>query len=114
MEGDALRDMAYNSKFVLATGGGTPMQHKNCPTLAAQGIVIYLTATPDALCRRFKDKGVPAYLENDSSLDHLTRIYEQRDKVYRKLANYTIDTSLLKVEEVVSQIILCIGSKSTK
>ena len=111
LEGDALKNMTCQSKFVLATGGGTPMQAENRQMLTTQGIVIYLAATPDALCYRFQGKGAPAYLENDPSIENVSKICEQRDKVYRKLADHTIDTSELNVEGVVSEIMNKLGIK---
>ena len=103
-ESDALKDFASQSGYVLATGGGTPMQEDNFRCLSELGIVIYLTASPQVIFHRFKDKGCPAYLEDNPTIENLSLIYQQRDKIYKALAHYSIDTSNLTIEETVMEI----------
>ena len=108
-ESDALKDFATRSGYVLATGGGTPMRKDNFCCLSGLGIVIYLTASPQVIFDRFEEKGCPAYLEKNPTVENLSEIYKQRDKVYKALGHYVIDTSSLTIEETVLQIMEKVG-----
>ena len=104
LEHDVLRIQKAHSSIILSTGGGTPLNPKNSDIIAKLGLVIYLKPCPSVIFERMKQKGFPAYLGVKPGLDHVKTAYEDRDIVYRKIADHTIDNSQLSVAGTVETI----------
>ena len=104
LEYEALNKLPETPGFVLATGGGTPLQKENLCLLQTLGTIVYLKVSPKIIFRRFEQNGFPAYLESNPTIENLSAVYEQREKIYRSLANCIIDLLDHTVDEVVSEI----------
>ena len=87
------------------------MHPDNFRQLSEYDWIVYLRPTAEVIFNRFKAKGIPAYLEDDPTLENLSRIYKQRDGIYKELASYIIDTSNLSVDEAARQVIKIGGLK---
>ncbi|MEO0588762.1 MAG: shikimate kinase, partial [Planctomycetota bacterium] len=85
--------------IVLALGGGTPMQPAAAEAIAAaDALRIYLHAPPEVLHERIVDDATstdqrPALTAAGGSLDEVRRVLVERDPVYRRLADLTLDAS---------------------
>lgn len=73
--------------LVLATGGGVVIREENRRRLRGDDVyVIYLHAEPAFLASRTQSKPDRFLLAGDDPLAVLTRLYEQRDALYREVA----------------------------
>ncbi len=102
----ALAALSIPPPFILATGGGTPLQSPNRPLLRTLGRVIYIKASPDTIIQRMRFKGVPASLQGD--VHNVQKAWAERDQVYTALANYVIDVNALTVEEAAEAALAAI------
>jgi len=100
----ALNSLKNNSKIVLATGGATPLKKEAADLLEKNGTVIYLTATPETIFERMKEKGIPAYLQSDPTIENLRSHFLKRDPVYRALADIILDTEGHTPEELANDL----------
>lgn len=90
--------------IVLATGGGAVISAANRHWLKSRGHVIYLRATPEDLWRRTRrDRGRPL-LQTADPLGKLRMLHEQRDPLYREVADLIVDTGSQSVVHLTSQI----------
>jgi len=104
LESTALEQLATEHPMVLATGGGAPLAEANRPLLRALGQVVYLQAAPFLLYRRFQHRGMPAFMVDDPSYEHLHRLWLQRHAIYLALADVALDVTLLNPHESVATI----------
>lgn len=89
---------------IIATGGGVILQKENQKVLSDK-IVIYLKADPEVLVDRIRNDHINirpnAMSKNDGEIKQL---FFTREKMYEKLAKYTVDTSCKKPVEIVEEI----------
>jgi shikimate kinase len=91
-ESKMLAELVRRKEAVLATGGGAVLSPENRTLLSANGIVVYLRATPLDLWRRTRhDKNRPL-LKTPDPLAKLEQLFEERDPLYSSTADIVIDT----------------------
>lgn len=90
---------------VLATGGGAILAPVSRRHLAARGLVIYLHAQPAALYERVRqDKNRPLLATADP-LARLEALYQERDPLYREVADIVVDTGRQSVQNLARQLL---------
>ncbi|MBI3773193.1 MAG: shikimate kinase AroK [Gammaproteobacteria bacterium] len=98
-------ELTQRRGIVLATGGGAVLDPDNRRHLAARGMVVYLRASLDTLFERTaRDKNRPL-LQTDDPRSRLAAILEQRDPLYREMADVIIDTDKHGAREVVRDLV---------
>ena len=91
-EETAIAELTALSNVVLATGGGAILSEANRELLKSRGIVIYLRGTPEHLFERTRHDRNRPLLQTSNPLTKLRELYQQRDPLYREVADVVIDT----------------------
>lgn len=103
-EREMIDELTQRSSMVLATGGGAVLDPVNRGHLAARGQVVYLCASLEHLLKRTaKDRNRPL-LQTDDPQARLQQILEQRDPLYREVADLVVDTDRCSVRATLSVI----------
>lgn len=103
-ESAVLQELTGRDDVVLATGGGAVLRPENRQLLKERGLVIYLRAAVDDLWQRTRhDKSRPL-LQTDEPRAKLTELFQQRDPLYREVADLVVDTSQQSVHSLVRRI----------
>lgn len=92
------------SGIVLATGGGAVISAANRHLLKTRGHVIYLRAAPEDLWRRTRRDRSRPLLQTADPLGKLRTLHEQRDPLYREVADLIVDTGSQSVAHLTSRI----------
>ena len=104
-EAKAIDDLTRQEGIVLATGGGAVVDPQNRSHLGARGFVIYLyTSVEQQLLRTQRGRQRPL-LENGDREEVLTALMEERDALYREIADLVVDTDGRKVKAVANEIL---------
>ena len=104
-ESQAIDNLSQRDGIVLATGGGAVMDPQNRNHLGARGYVVYLhTSVDQQLSRTRKGRDRPL-LDNDDPRAILEALMEQREPLYREIADLTVDTDGRKVKAVANEIL---------
>ena len=97
-------ELTQRSSIVLATGGGSVLDSDNRRNLASRGVVVYIYASLDRLFKRTsKDKSRPL-LNHDDPKSILKALQQERDPLYREIADMVIETDDCTVTHAVKQI----------
>jgi shikimate kinase len=116
-----------NARFVLSTGGGLPLLSSNWDLLKQIGPTVLLKADLDCLTQRLIDchdrpllhivkneddnnqAGINEIIYRSNLKERLEKLWAERELCYSR-ARFQIDTSNLKPQQVVEQIIeiLCV------
>ncbi|HWO58251.1 MAG TPA: shikimate kinase [bacterium] len=117
LESRALRLAAVSPHTVIALGGGTPLRPANVNVVRATGRCWLLTAEPGAIWDRVRhtlaERPLLADVTTLSGDDAARRrrfeeviapLLAERRAAYERIADFTIDTTRLSVDEVVSRI----------
>lgn len=100
-----LDELSQKNNTILATGGGAVLTLENRKMLRQRGIVIYLSATLEQLWERTRlDKNRPL-LQTENPRKKIETLLEQRDPLYKEIADIIIDTGTGNVKSTIKQII---------
>jgi shikimate kinase len=104
-EAKVIDDLSKIEGVVLATGGGAVISPQNRSHLGARGFVIYLYTTVDQQLARTKKGRERPLLEGGDRREILEQLMEQRDPLYREVADLIIETDGRKVRAVADEIL---------
>lgn len=90
--------------IVLATGGGVVVDAANRNALATRGMVVYLYATVPQQLERTRVSRTRPLLDTADPAARLQQLFNERDALYRGIADFTVNTDGRKVAAVVRQI----------
>lgn len=103
-ETKALEDIAAKSGQLVATGGGIVLSEVN-RNLIKKGFCIYLRAELQQLVNRIgKDKKRPL-LRAGNPRDVLQKILEEREPLYREVADCIVQTDARPARQVVREVV---------
>lgn len=104
-ESAMLDQLTSEPELVMATGGGAVLAEQNRQYLMSRGVVVYLYASVEQLFQRTsKDKNRPL-LQTEDPRAKLQELMDQRDPLYREVADMIIHTEDRSVRSVVKEII---------
>ena len=89
-ESQVLHALSTEHDLVLATGGGAVLDPQNRKCLAETGMVIYLCVQPDELYARTRHDRNRPLLQVEDPLSKIRELHEQRDPLYREIADIVI------------------------
>jgi shikimate kinase len=103
-ERQVIQDLVAENGIVLATGGGAVLDPENRQNLAARGVVIYLHCTPEQqYARTSRDRNRPL-IQTEDPLAKLQALMEERDPLYRQVADLVVSTEKRGTASVVKEI----------
>ena len=103
-EAKVIDDLSGMESIVLATGGGAIVDAQSRSRLGARGFVVYLyTSVKQQLDRTQRGRNRPM-LENGDKEKVLEELMEQRDPMYREIADLIVETDGRKVQTVAREI----------
>ena len=108
-EENLLLELVRSRNKVIASGGGSVMHERAWSKLRQDALVVWLTADIKTICRRLaadsdtEDQRPP--LTEMGTMDEIAMVLSQRQPLYEKSSDLTIDTEGKKPEEV-AEIIL--------
>ncbi|HWI54805.1 MAG TPA: shikimate kinase [Desulfobacteria bacterium] len=109
----AAKRVGQKDKQVIATGGGIVLKQENMDILKENGIIICLSATPDAIYQRLKNSKNRPLLQTENPREKIMELLDERRPYYAK-ADAVVDTSGRAVDDIVNEIIRLYGEFSRK
>ena len=103
-EADMLAELSQRKDIVLATGGGVINLPENRAKLVTHGFVVYLCAPLELLYERTaKDRNRPM-LHTEDPKKRIRELFEERDPLYRQVADLVVETDRRGLRFVVRDI----------
>lgn len=99
-----LKKLLDKNELVIATGGSIDLDNHNLELLKGEGYFALLEADLDVLYQRLSRKNNRPLIGKKPDLDMVKDMLVTRKEQYIKLADLTIDTSKLSVEEAAHMI----------
>jgi|GEM_PF-182360 len=108
VERAVILELAGKDNCVIAPGGGAVLDERNVEALKKNGLFVWLVADTETIVRRLKKDqagGAPRPSLSGKPVEmEVQEILAQREPIYRRIADLTIDTAPRTVEEVVETI----------
>ncbi|MCG6861798.1 MAG: shikimate kinase AroK [Chromatiaceae bacterium] len=103
-ERQVIDELSEKSGIVMATGGGAVLRPDNRQDLTARGVVVYLHCSPEQqYARTSRDRNRPL-LHTEDPLERLRQLMEERDPLYRQVADMVVSTERRGTSSVVKEI----------
>ena len=90
-ESQLIDELTLEHGLVLATGGGVVLAPDNRSLLARRGIVVYLNVPPKVLWERTRHDRNRPLLQVPNPRERIEALYQERDPLYREIADIVID-----------------------
>ena len=113
VETKAVKCVALLDNFVIDTGGGVVQRSENMEELERNGVIICLTASPEAILRRTSKTNYRPLLNVDDPVSEIEKLLKKRERFYKRCSRM-IDTSNKRIEEIVDEIIKFVSEKKRK
>lgn len=104
VEDEVTREVSQQTNVIVDCGGGIVLNKDNVANLKQNGVVFYLSATPEQLFERIKGETHRPLLHVDNPLEKIRELLKCREPFYRQ-ADHTIDTSDKTVDDIAKEII---------
>lgn len=104
-EAVVIDDLSKMEGVVLATGGGAITHPESRSRLGGRGYVVYLFTSVDQQVLRTRKGRERPLLENDDPEATLQALLNERDPLYREIADIVIETDGRKVNSVANEIV---------
>ena len=109
LEEKVIEKLCREEDIVLATGGGAILREATRERLREAGMIVWLTASPEAILKRMagdvRNAATRPNLTAQGGLDEILHILAVREPLYRELAVLTISTENVSPGELVERII---------
>lgn len=89
---------------VIACGGGIVLREENMTALKANAVVVWLTASPEAIYTRVSRNDRRPLLR-DGGIEKVRKMMSDREPLYRKYADITADNSFIGIDRCSDKII---------
>ena len=108
-EKEIIGEISAKDECVIATGGGAVMDQDNAASLGSKGVLVLLMADTDTMIQRIQGDEMssqqrPKLLVGDI-YEETESLLKERMPVYEEVADFSVDTSNLAIDEVVERIV---------
>ncbi len=103
-ESKVIYELAEQNDQVIATGGGAVLRPENRAALRRGGTVIYLNAAPELLYERTRLDPNRPLLQVEDPRQKLADLFNQRDPLYREVADIVINSLGGSIAQLVKQV----------
>jgi shikimate kinase len=101
-----VEEMTGGAGLVLATGGGVVLDSENRRCLSGRGVVVYLSCSPEQQYDRTRQDRNRPLLQTENPMSKLQDLMEEREPIYRELADLVISTEKRSAVVVAKEIVL--------
>jgi len=113
LEREVIAELAGRDGLVLAAGGGAVLDPENVERLRGSGPVVRLTASLESILSRLaadeKTRSERPRLTTEKDLRReVERLLDEREPLYRRAADLTIDTEGKSIHEVADEVVDCL------
>ena len=107
-ENKVLAEFSNAAAAVIATGGGIVVLEENQKLLSASKYVVYLKASVNSQFQRTRNDKKRPLLQTEDPLARLQQLADQRNPIYQRLANITINTDqqsmMCSTDEIIQEL----------
>ena len=109
LEHNALRQVCFVDRQVVATGGGIVLDAANVELMKEGGKIIWLKAAPDTIkSRMVQDQASQGFRPALTSKDSISEIEETlaaREPLYRQAMDFAVDTDHRAIDDICDAIV---------
>jgi shikimate kinase len=110
LERHAVAELAASEESVISIGGGAVLDEENVKNLKRKGVLIWLTADAATIAGRLRNdranEDQRPSLSGSDAVAEIESVLEEREPVYRSVADRIIDAAGRSATEVAAEIMM--------
>ncbi len=115
LEVEVIKEVSIENNLIIDCGGGVVLNKINIDRLNKNSIVVLLKSSPKSILTRIlKEKDKRPLLEVPNTMEKIEQLLNLRKPFYENSSKYTIDTSNMRIDEVVDEIVEILKSEVEK
>lgn len=104
LESKVVGDLARKGNLIIDCGGGVVLRLGNVNLLRKNGVLFYLSASPEEIYERVKNQTHRPLLNTEDPLSKIKELLEKRLPFYEQAVHYQIDTTGKEVDQICQEI----------
>jgi shikimate kinase len=109
LEQVAVEEIAAQKNIIVDCGGGVVLNPINIQNLKKNGLIVYLSASPEWILKRTQGRKHRPLLNVDDPFKKIQELLALRKPLYEQAADWTIDTDGKTNEDVGMEVLKKIG-----
>ncbi|MBE6008218.1 MAG: shikimate kinase, partial [Lachnospiraceae bacterium] len=105
LELEVAKEISESKNKVIGTGGGMVKNDEIMKLLKANGVVVYLKASPGKIAHNLRNDNTRPLLEGGDKFSKIKALLKERDALYIKAADITINTDKKVPKSAAADII---------
>lgn len=105
LESELVVHIAEKGGAVVSCGGGAVLRAENVENMKKNGIIVYLSATPETIYKRVRNSTHRPLLNGNMNVEYITQLMEKRLPIYENAADVVVDVNGKEKSEIVKEII---------
>ena len=118
IEAGTIAELSKEDNKIISAGGGAVLREENVNNLKNNGFLVLLEATQEIIHSRIvqdeKTTQQRPSLTDKNPLDEIKHLIAEREPAYKSAADFTINTSYVSCEDIVSEIITIVNKTMKK
>ena len=102
LESQLVKRISNSDGVIVSCGGGAVLREENVKTMKENGMIVYLSATPETIYKRVKDSTKRPLLNGNMKVEYIKELMEKRTLIYERAADKTICVDGKGKQEVVN------------
>lgn len=104
LESKVVGDLARKGNLIIDCGGGVVLRLGNVNLLRKNGVLFYLSASPEEIYERVKNQTHRPLLNTEDPLSKIKELLEKRLPFYEQAVHYQIDTTGKEIDQICQEI----------
>lgn len=105
LESDLISQIAESGDKVVSCGGGAILRPENVENMKKNGIIVYLTATPETIYQRVHKSTHRPLLNGNMNVEYIRQLMEKRIDKYEMAADMVISVDGKEKEPLLQEIL---------
>ena len=105
LETELLKELQTGRNCIISCGGGVAMREQNVIEMKKNGRVVLLTASPETIYERVKDRNDRPLLKDNNNVEYIAELMEKRREKYEAAADIVIQTDNKTILQICEELI---------
>ena len=109
IEGRLVMTLGQEPASIVSCGGGVVIRAENVTTTKKNGVIVFLSATPQTIYERVKNSKERPILNGNMNVEFIAGLMEKRRSLYEQAADILIATDDKTKDEIADEIVTCLA-----
>lgn len=109
IESRLVSTLGEEAASIVSCGGGVVIREDNVRNMKKNGVIIFLSATPQTIYERVKNSKERPILNGNMNVEFIAGLMEKRRSLYELAADIVIATDGKTKDEIADEIVTCLA-----